>query len=1148
MPKHQTKFNDRWLDEIDGNGHKLRLWCSKGKTDTTAYCFLCKKTIQCGNAGFAQVLQHSEKSKTHIRLANIACSDSQTKIAFKTIHNSSSIESQASSEVSEIIPVPVRNICVTSKKDDTTKAEIIWAAKTANDNYSFRSSDGIGDTFRAMFSNPETLETFSMSRTKLSYVIGHGFAPVFKEELISDVRASQSPFSLQYDETTQCQVKKQMELHIRYWSPVHNEVWIRYYTSQFFGHAEGATVASAIMSTFRSDDVPLTQLLTLGSDGPNVNRTIWREMEKKIREVYPGFQGLVDVGTCNIHIVHNSFGKGLDKYGKDAEQFVIDLHSLFKYSAARREDFRKLQFNLDVELKLFIEHSSLRWVSIGPGVRRILEQWEAIVQFVKFLESDPKKIPQSAAFKRVQATVKRAEILVQLKFIASTVTLFEAFILNFQNDEPKIHIIYEQMADLMKKFLLRFMKGEKVEAIRAHQLSTLDLARHSQLSDGDLVIGEPTRQELNKLKEDQQKAQLLGIRAFFTAVAAFLQTRLPFENKLLRFLSCLNPDRRSDAILRAIEFVASKLRTPAADIASVSDEWRLYIHDEEIRKPEKGTRVDHYWRDIFKLQTANGNLRYPLLTTIVKAALVLPHGNSDVERGISVNSRMLTSERNKLSEETINGLRNTKDMVKFSDPQSHRPERVPVTKKLLSSVRSAHAAYRQKCEKEKEENERRRKEKEKEEAEIARRQKEMDALKAKNASLLEKETALNEREKELREKLEGVGQLLIDGNSKLKSSVKSSDRAGINAAEVMIETASGLAQKLNAEISEIREKQRNVECQKRKLIEKSLGEVPMKKARDIDSLHKSIKVPFAYSQEKIPASQEDIETPEVARSWKHLEGIADHIHHCTNTEIGLLIGHNIPSTFQPLRIIYGTDNEHWDEEYKFGWTVIGPVCLDKREDRRNYETVNCIAIRRENPQKVFNVPTSNSSKEDPVVSFATKHYIKDVTSPQQVEEMMQLDYSELQYTRSIPGTERSQSVEDKRFRDTLTANIHKNEKGNWEMPLPFKTSAVILPNNCEQCLKRLLGIKRKLLKNSKTLKHYTEFMQKIFDKNHASPIPSGELKTSAGKVWYLPHFDIYHPKKQDQIPVLEPQLKLVKSNLGKQRQIFYNKTSTLTTD
>ena len=164
--------------------------------------------------------------------------------------------------------------------------------------------------------------------------------------------------------------------------------------------------------------------------------------------------------------------------------------------------------NLDVEITLFIEHSSLPWLSIGPAVRRILEQWKAIVQFVKFLESDPKKIPQSAAFKRVQATLKRAEILVQLKFIAFTVILFEAFILNFQNDEPKIHIIYEQMADLMKKFLLEFMKGERVEAARAHKLSTLDLARHSQLSDGDLVIGEPTRQALKKLTEEQQRAQL----------------------------------------------------------------------------------------------------------------------------------------------------------------------------------------------------------------------------------------------------------------------------------------------------------------------------------------------------------------------------------------------------------------------------------------------------------------------------------------------------------------------------------------------------------------------------------------------------------------------------------------------------------------
>ena len=84
MPKCETKFNDCWLDETDGNVHKLRLRCSKGKSDTAAYCFLCKKTIQCGNAGFAQVLQHSEKNNTHS-----SCKDSMQwqsdKIAFKVV-------------------------------------------------------------------------------------------------------------------------------------------------------------------------------------------------------------------------------------------------------------------------------------------------------------------------------------------------------------------------------------------------------------------------------------------------------------------------------------------------------------------------------------------------------------------------------------------------------------------------------------------------------------------------------------------------------------------------------------------------------------------------------------------------------------------------------------------------------------------------------------------------------------------------------------------------------------------------------------------------------------------------------------------------------------------------------------------------------
>ena len=116
--------------------------------------------------------------------------------------------------------------------------------------------------------------------------------------------------------------------------------------------------------------------------------------------------------------------------------------------------------------------------------------------------------------------------------------------------------------------------------------------------------------------------------------------------------------------------------------------------------------------------------------------------------------------------------------------------------------------------------------------------------------------------------------------------------------------------------------------------------------------------------------------------------------------------------------------------------------------------------------------------------------------------MMELDYNELHYNRNIRGTEQVESLEDKRFHDILSTQIHKNEDGNWEAPLPFKTDEVHFPNNKEQCVKRLLSLKRKPTRNDTVKKQYTEFIQKIFDRGHARYIPKKELTTAPSKVWY----------------------------------------------
>ena len=57
MPKEKTKFQDRWLSEIDANGETLKSWCSKS-TDYSARCNIFKVEIKCDNSGIKQIHQH----------------------------------------------------------------------------------------------------------------------------------------------------------------------------------------------------------------------------------------------------------------------------------------------------------------------------------------------------------------------------------------------------------------------------------------------------------------------------------------------------------------------------------------------------------------------------------------------------------------------------------------------------------------------------------------------------------------------------------------------------------------------------------------------------------------------------------------------------------------------------------------------------------------------------------------------------------------------------------------------------------------------------------------------------------------------------------------------------------------------------------
>ena len=224
---------------------------------------------------------------------------------------------------------------LTTTADGALQAEVLWLAKMACNNFNLCSSDNIGDLFEAMFPDSKVAKDFSMSHTKASYTIGEGLGPHLTQCIIDDLVKSDLPFSVHFDETTTSQVKKQLDLMLRYWSPKHEEIWTVFHTSLFFGHAEGELVAKRMYSKMVENGIPVQRLATLVRDRPNVNKTIFHKLNKLIKEDHSDFPGLVDLGTCTVHTVHNAFNKGMEQYGKEVDHLCLDPHTLFKYSAAR---------------------------------------------------------------------------------------------------------------------------------------------------------------------------------------------------------------------------------------------------------------------------------------------------------------------------------------------------------------------------------------------------------------------------------------------------------------------------------------------------------------------------------------------------------------------------------------------------------------------------------------------------------------------------------------------------------------------------------------------------------------------------------------------------------------------------------------------
>jgi hypothetical protein len=455
--------------------------------DYAVFCILCLKTIHCGNAGVKQLMQHANGAK-HKQVAACRFGSNQAHLSVEG-HSNDTHDKQTESEV--IVPLtniePIgstptmsnsrqsmssgshavvsgsRNFLLTQcHTNQVTIAETKWILNVIERDNSFNSCDGIATVFKQMF--PGTVsQDFSCGADKATYVTRFGLAPYFTEQLLRDVTKSGYGFALQFDETTTAQVRKQLDVTIRYWSDEAGQVVVRYLDSKFLGHAEADKVTTCLLESITDKGIALSNLVFVSSDGPNVNKPVINRINKTLTD--SKLPCLVDVGFCNLHVIHNAFGKGLEVFGHDAETLSIELYYWFKQSAARREDLKFELITADMEEHYLIRHVPCRWFTLSPALKRICELWASLLTYFTKLSDKDKSLQHNERFKRIMRFMKDPSLLVEMKFLINVASLFHEILLVLQTEKPQIHALHEVLVDFYHRLLLRFLKCSAVGSL-----------------------------------------------------------------------------------------------------------------------------------------------------------------------------------------------------------------------------------------------------------------------------------------------------------------------------------------------------------------------------------------------------------------------------------------------------------------------------------------------------------------------------------------------------------------------------------------------------------------------------------------------------------------------------------------------------------
>ena len=189
-----------------------------------------------------------------------------------------------------------------------------------------------------------------------------------------------------------------------------------------FGHAKADTVVHEMLKTLEKLALPLKLVLSLGMDGPNVNKSILGKLDEKKEKGFKPFARCPV--SCLIHVCHNSFCKGVKQYGDNAEELCMNLYYFFKNNPCRREDLFEIKETLDLEELVLLHHTQCRWLSLIYALQRLTKVKEAVKKLINDIGRNDKNIGKNDKYLAIKRGLESKEVWVEIEFLLTIIVAF----------------------------------------------------------------------------------------------------------------------------------------------------------------------------------------------------------------------------------------------------------------------------------------------------------------------------------------------------------------------------------------------------------------------------------------------------------------------------------------------------------------------------------------------------------------------------------------------------------------------------------------------------------------------------------------------------------------------------------------------------